>query len=87
MGRALRETILRAVNWPLDAQGYSAGGDGHQRELTKAPDQNGSRSGRFGFRHMGGDRVHQCWRQAIIGLEAEILETRPDLIHFAGLDA
>src|SRR5882672_4331094 len=36
---------------------------------------------------MGGDRIHQGWRQAIIGLESEFLETRTDAGHLVRFDA
>src|SRR5258705_9830434 len=36
---------------------------------------------------MGGDRIHQGWRQAIIGLESEFLETRTDPGHLVRFDA
>src|SRR5260370_1264233 len=36
---------------------------------------------------MGGDRIHQGWRQAIIGLKSEFLETRTDPGHLVRFDA
>src|SRR6266700_638260 len=36
---------------------------------------------------MGGDRIHQGWRQAIIGLESELPETRTDAGHLVRFDA
>src|SRR6202171_4475530 len=36
---------------------------------------------------MGVDRIHQGWRQAIIGLESEFLETRADPRHLVRFDA
>src|SRR6266700_3721706 len=44
-------------------------------------------SGSLGFRHVGGDRIHQRRRQAIIGLEPKLLEARPDTRHLVMLDA
>ena len=49
--------------------------------------KNQQESGGLGFCHMGCDRIHQWWRQAIIGLETEFLETGSDLIHFLRFDA
>src|SRR5262245_40374893 len=51
----------------------------------------GPASGRFlRFRYMGRNRVHQWWRQAIIGLESEFLQTPAYAVHVfrlhAGLD-
>jgi hypothetical protein len=44
-------------------------------------------SGSLGFGYVRGDRIHQRWRQAIIGLEPKLLEARPDPRHLVGLDA
>src|SRR5260370_36159721 len=35
---------------------------------------------------MGGDRIHQGWRQAIIGLKSELPETRADAGHLVRFD-
>jgi hypothetical protein len=53
-----------------DVIAASAGGGAAGGSLRKV-----AGSGSFGFRHMGGDRIHQGWRQAIIGLKSEFLET------------
>src|ERR1700744_1126640 len=45
------------------------------------------KSGCFGLRHMGGDGIHQCWRQAIIRFKPELLEARADAGHRVRLDA
>src|SRR5712672_4021126 len=65
-----------------DVIATSAGGGAASGSLRKV-----ARSGSFGFRHMGGDRIHQGWRQAIIGLESEFLETRTDPRHLVRFDA
>src|SRR5512140_1717257 len=47
-----------------------------------------ARSGRLlRFGHVGGDGIHQRRRQAVIGFEPELLETRPDPVHFGWVDA
>src|SRR5712672_4203353 len=65
-----------------DVIAASAGGGAASGSLRKV-----AGSGSFGFRHMGGDRIHQGWRQAIIGLESEFLETRTDPGHLVRFDA
>jgi hypothetical protein len=66
------------------ADGSSADGSDHQQELTGALG-----SGRLGFcfRHVGGDRIHQGWRQAIIGFQSDFPKTRADAVHLCGVDA
>src|SRR6202022_3435356 len=64
------------------ASGCSAGGNDHRRELTRALG-----SGRFRFRHMGSDRIHQRRRQTIIGLKPKLTKARPDPVHLRGGNA
>src|SRR5258706_12753625 len=44
-------------------------------------------SGRFGFRHVGGDRIHQGRRQAIIRFKSEFPKPRADTGEFLRVDA
>src|SRR3981081_3428779 len=46
-------------------------------------------SGRFGlrFRHVGGDRIHQCRGQTIVRLKPKFLEARSDRRHLRWIDA
>src|SRR5581483_6173427 len=41
----------------------------------------------LGLRDVSGDRIHQGRRQAVIGLEPKVLQTRPDRAHLARVDA
>lgn len=58
----------------------------YDRTNSRAPGLK-QESGGLGFCHMSCDRIHQSWRQAIIGLKTEFLETGSDLIHFLRFDA
>src|ERR1700712_1162647 len=46
-----------------------------------------ARSGCLGFRHVGGNRIHQRRRQAVVGIKPEFFQTRPDPVHLGRLDA
>src|SRR5579859_751977 len=43
--------------------------------------------GHLGLRHMGGDGVHQGWRQAVIGLQPKFFQPAANFVHLPRVDA
>src|SRR5881392_1323961 len=37
--------------------------------------------------NVGGDRIHQGWRQAVVGFEMQLLQSGPDRAHLTGWSA
>jgi len=80
--------LVGTIGQTTPTRGISAGGaaDSMAERDRKADyatmlGRKGRPSGRFGFRYMGGDRVHQRRRKTIIGLKPEFLEARSDAGH------
>src|ERR1700733_4461523 len=90
----LRETVSSVMIYrsgaaptrrlPGPRQRNSTGGDRRQLSYARSA---GSGCFRVGFRHMGGDRIHQGRRKTVIRLKPEFLETRADAGHLVRLDA
>src|SRR6185437_5452554 len=71
---------------------YSAGSSGDValicgRDETAAAIALGSGGSRLRLCDVGCDRVHQWRRQAVIGLEPDLLQAPPDIGHFGRVDA
>src|SRR6185437_5840180 len=88
MPRSARTSSPISNNSARTARRRSSPGDGTATGSTPGAVPRGSvRQGARSLRDVGGDRVHQRRRQAIIGLKAKLLQSAADRAHPVRADA